>query len=293
MSQLFDALKRSGAMIPALDSTSEPARDLGIAALDHVPGFQPHASGHHRLAVLSDTPNMGAEKIRMLTTRLCHLQRKKGLKTVLITSGIKDEGKSVLAANVAISLATTQQRVLLLDGDCHQSSLAALLGTAELPGLEGWWRTDHPVVSYLTKMKTLPLWFLPAGRPFSQTIEMLQSPRLSALVGQLAATFDWVIIDSPPLAPLADAAIWANLADATLLVVRLKRTPTKVLAKVLDSFDKRKLLGVVLNDCKDRHLSYYAHYYKNMLPQKDSPLNRATHAIRDVSPSPKKSRLTK
>jgi Mrp family chromosome partitioning ATPase len=137
MSQLFDALKRSGATIPALDSASEPARDLGMAALDHVPCFQPHASEHHRLAVLSEAPNMGAEKIRMLTTRLCHLQRRMGLKTVLVTSSIKDEGKSILAANIAISLATAQQRVLLLDGDCHQSSLAALLGAAELAGSTG------------------------------------------------------------------------------------------------------------------------------------------------------------
>ena len=288
MSQLFDALKRSGAMIPALDSPSEPARDQGVDALDHVPCFQPHLSEHHRLAVLSDAPNMGAEKIRMLTTRLCHLQRKKGLKTVLITSSIKDEGKSVLAANIAISLAGTQQRVLLLDGDCHQSSLAALLGTTELAGLEGWWRLDRPIANYLTKMRTLPLWFLAAGRPFRQTVEMLQSPRLSALLSQLADTFDWVIIDSPPLAPLADAGIWSNLADATLLVVRPKRTPTKVLSKVLDSIDKRKLLGVVMNDCTDRHLSYYSQYYKQMLPQKDSHRKHATNSIRDVSFSPKK-----
>jgi len=293
MSQIFDALKRSGAMIPALDSSSEPARDLGVAALDQVPCFQPHESEHHRLPVLSDEPNIGAEKIHMLTTRLCHLQRKKGLKTVLITSSIKDEGKSVLAANMAISLAGTQQRVLLLDGDCHQSSLTALLGTTDVGGLAGWWRTDQPVATYLTKMKTMPLWFLAAGRPFRHTLEMLQSLRLSALLSQLATTFDWVIIDSPPLAPLADASIWSNLADATLLVVRLKRTPTKVLSKVFDSIDKRKLLGVVLNDCTDRHLSYYSQYYKKILPPKNSRQKHATNSIREVPLPPQKPGLTK
>ena len=293
MSQIFDALKRSGAMIPALDSSSGPARDLGVAALDQVPCFQPHESKHHRLPVLSDEPNIGAEKIHMLTTRLCHLQRKKALKTVLITSSIKDEGKSVLAANIALSLAGTQQRVLLLDGDCHQSSLTALLGTTDLGGLEGWWRTDQPVATYFTKMKTLPLWFLAAGRPFRQVLEMLQSLRLSALLSQLTATFDWVIIDSPPLAPLADAGIWSNLADATLLVVRLKRTPTKVLSKVLESIDKRKLLGVVLNDCTDRHLAYYSQYYKNILAPKNSPQKHATNSIREVPLSPQKPGLTK
>ncbi len=287
MSQVFDALKRSGALIPSLDSAAEPARELGIATLDQVPCFQPHPSAHHRLAVLSDSPNMGGEQIRMLATRLDHLQRQRQLKTLLITSSIKDEGKSVLAANIAISLATMQKRVLLLDGDFHQSSLADLLGAGEPSGLEGWWRTDRPVVNYLTKMRTLPLWFLAAGRPFPQTPEMLQSLRLSTLLNQLAATFDWVIIDSPPLAPLADATVWASLADATLLVVRLKRTPIKVLTKMLDSMDRRKLLGLVVNECKDRHLSYYAQYYKNMSRKKETPRPPAASTIRELSSSRK------
>ncbi len=287
MSQVFDALKRSGALIPSLDSAAEPARDLGIAALDQVPCFQPHPSAHHRLAVLSDSPNIGAEQIRMLTTRLGHLQRQRQLKTLLITSSIKDEGKSVLSANIAISLATMQKRVLLLDGDFHQSSLADLLGVGEPSGLEGWWHTDRPVANYLTKMRTLPLWFLAAGRPFPQTSEMLQSSRLSSLLNQLAATFDWVIIDSPPLAPLADATVWASLADATLLVVRLKRTPAKVLTRVLDSLDRGKLLGLVVNECKDRNLAYYAQYYQKMSPKKNTHGPPAASTIREVSSSRK------
>src|SRR5260370_7292695 len=99
MSQVLDAVKRSGVVIPALDSGAGPARELGIATLDQVPCFQPHPSAHHRLAVLSDSPNMGGEQIRMLATRLGDVQRQRQLKTLLITSSIKDEGKSVLSAN--------------------------------------------------------------------------------------------------------------------------------------------------------------------------------------------------
>src|SRR5260370_9838275 len=170
--------------------------------------------------------------------RLAVVNRQRQSKPRLHTSSIKPERKSVWSANIAISLATMQKGVLLFEGDFHQSSLADLLGAGEPSGLEGWWRTDRPVVNYLAKMRTLPLWFLAAGRPFPQTPEMLQSLRLGTLLNQLAATFDWVIIDSPPLAPLADATVWASLADATLLVVRLKRTPTKVFDKMLDSMDR-------------------------------------------------------
>ena len=260
MSQIFDALKRSGGMIPALDSGSEPASDLGVAALDQVPSFRPHESEHHRLPVLSDEPNIGAEKIHMLTTRLCHLQRKKGLKTVLITCSINVEGKSVLAANMAISLAGTQQRVLLVDGDCHQSSLTALLGTTDLGGLAGWWRTDQPVATYLAKMKTMPLWFLAAGKPFRHTLEMLQSLRLSALLSQLATTFDWVIIDSPPAIAVHDASILADMCDGVLFVVRAGTTDFEVAQKASSEFREKNLLGVVLNRV-DRAETYSSYYY--------------------------------
>src|SRR5260370_13985221 len=287
MRHVCDALRCSSVVIPSLKSAAEPGRELGIATLDQVPCFQRDPSAHHRLAVVSDSPNMGGEQIRMLTTRLGDVQRQRQLKTLLITSSIKDEGKSVLSANIAISLATMQKRVLLLDGDFHQSSLADLLGAGEPSGLEGWWRTDRPVVNYLTKMRTLPLWFLAAGRPFPQTPEMLQSLRLSTLLNQLAATFDWFIIDSPPLAPLPDAPVWASLADATLLVVRLKRTPTKVLTKMLDSMDRRKLLGLVVNECKDRPLSYYAQYYKNMSLKKETPRPPSARTTRELSASRK------
>src|SRR5262249_8391861 len=264
MSQVFDALKRSGALLPALDSAIQATRDMGLTALDQAPCFQPHASAHDRLAALSNAPNIGAEKVRMLATRLVQMQRQKQLKTLLITSSIKDEGKSVLTANIAIALAGMQKRVLLLDGDFHQGTLAGGLGAGRGLGLEGWWRTERPIVNFLTKMRTLPLWFLGAGRPLNQALEMLQSVRMSTLLNQLAATFDWVIIDSPPLAPLADSSIWAGLSDGALMVTRLKRTPTKVLTKVLDSIDQRKLLGVVVNECEDKHQSYYASSYSNI-----------------------------
>src|SRR5260370_38628403 len=98
MSQVFDALKRSGVVIPSLDSAAEPARELGIATLDQVPCFQPHPSAHHRLAVLSDSPNMGGEQIRMLTTRLRDWQAQRKLRTRLRTSAITDAGKSAFSS---------------------------------------------------------------------------------------------------------------------------------------------------------------------------------------------------
>jgi Mrp family chromosome partitioning ATPase len=130
--------------------------------------------------------------------------------------------------------------------------------------LTGWWRSADSVSNYIRRVSGVSLWFLAAGEPSPQAVEMLQSVKVSEMLAQVAGWFDWVIVDSPPFAPLADSAIWAGLTDANLLVVRLGKTPKKLLSKVLDSLDSRKFLGVVLNECSDPHLSYYAQYYKSI-----------------------------
>src|SRR5215472_13527535 len=233
MSQIFDALQRSGTELPGLDPTSGPASDFDATAVDRVPSFPVNARPEHRLVTLTGERSVGSEKIRMLSARLRQLQKQRAIKTLLVTSSIKDEGKSLLAANLAFSLAKTKQRVLLIDGDFHRGSLAGLLGTSGSPGLMNWWRSQDPIVSYLRQVNGLPVWFLPAGESSVLAVEMLQSPRFLEMLSLAAGWFDWVIVDSPPLAPIADSAIWVNLTDATLLVVRAGKTPRKLLGKFL------------------------------------------------------------
>lgn len=267
MSQIFDALQRSGIEMPGLDPSPEPTGDFDATAVDRVPGFRIEARPEHRLVALAEERSVGAERIRMLGARLQRLQQHQPVKTLLITSSIKDEGKSIVSANLAFSLAKTNQRILLIDGDFHQGNLGKLFGTSRSPGLTLWWRSTDSILSYLRRLNTLPLWFLAAGEPSTQAAEMLQSARFSAMLNQVASWFDWVIVDSPPFAPLADSASWVSLTDATLLLVRLGKTPKKLLRRVLDSLDQRKLLGVVLNECEDPHLSYYAQYYHGQVDQ--------------------------
>jgi receptor protein-tyrosine kinase len=188
------------------------------------------------------------------------------MKKLLITSTVKGEGKTVLSANLAISLAKTGQRVLMLDGDAHQGNAARILAGSRLPGLSDWWRSKDPIEKFLIHLNEIPLWLLPSGTPLDQMLEMLQSVRLSTQMNQLSAGFDWVIMDSPPWAPLADATSWGQLADAILLVAREARTPKRLLKKVLESFDQTKLLGIVLNDCSDPDQHYYVQYYKAQEP---------------------------
>jgi len=281
MSRIFEALQRSnakkvgaGTAGSAVDAAAVlSGLDSDATNLNLIPSLTVTATPERRLVALSEDRSLGAEKIRILGARLRHLRQERPLKTLLITSSIKQEGKSVLSANLALSFAKTKQRVLLLEGDCHQPSIAGLFGASGLPGLTGWWRSGEPVVNYLRRINGLPLWFLPAGVSAEQPLEILQSQRFSQLLNQIGNWFDWVVIDSPPFAALADAAVWGGMSDGILLLARQHRTPKRVLRKVLDSIDRSKVLGIVLNDCSDPDHSYYAQYYSQNLDHAPQPAN--------------------
>jgi len=270
MGRIYEALQRSntekegpGSVAPEFVVSPEitGSADSDTVDLDLARPLTVAATPEDRLVILAGQRSLGAEKIRILAARLRKLQDQSPIKKLLITSTVKDEGKTVLSTNVAVALAKTRQRVLLIDGDCHQANAARILGANGSPGLADWWHSEGAIQSYLMRVNGLPLWFLPAGGPVEHPGEMLQSGRLSDQINTMSGWFDWVIIDSPPSAPLADAAVWGSMADAILLVAREGKTPRRLLRKVVDSLDNKKLLGIVLNDCSDPDQHYYTNYY--------------------------------
>lgn len=218
-----------------------------------------------RLAAMFDDRSVGAEKFRVLASRLQYLRKQRTLKRVVVTSAIKGEGKSVIAANLAVTLGR-RHKTLLLDGDLRQSGLAELLDSNDLPGLTDWWRQSAAIMPFVRRVGSFKLSCLPAGRPASQPLEMLQSPRMSEMLNKIAESFEWVIIDAPPLI-LTDPNLWATLSDGTLLVVKQGTTPKRLLQECLDSIENLKLIGVVMNGSQDTEHRYYGHYYKSLRRQ--------------------------
>ncbi len=276
MGRIYEALQRSSAKREGPESmapefapgpeTPESA-DFEAIALEHDIDLERArqltvaATPERRLIVLAGERSLGSEKIRLLASRLRHLQDQRALKKLVVTSSVKDEGKTLISANLAMALATTGQRVLLIDGDCHQANTGRLLGANGSPGITNWWRSAGTMQSCLLRINRLPLWLVPAGDTIEQPLEILQSARLADEINRIAGSFDWTVIDSPPCAPLADAGVWASIVDGILLVVREGKTPKRLLRKVLGSLDSKKLLGIVLNDCTDPDQHYYTHYY--------------------------------
>jgi len=239
-----------------------PAKELAtfLASTSFV-SASPKADSH--LVALTDEHCLAAEKFRMFSNRLASMRSAHQLKVVQVVSSVVGEGKSTVSANLAVTLARRPgEHVLLLEGDMRRPSLSRVLGIKPPAGLGEWWDRGAPSSGpRLYRVNDLRLWLLPAGVTDCAG-DILLSPHIPALLASYTHLFDWIIVDSPPLLPLADAALWARVADGTLLVVRAGIPTKRLLQQGLESLDKAKLIGVLMNEAPDRdRVKYYDQYY--------------------------------
>src|SRR5580692_8152511 len=213
MSRIFDALQRSETerlgVLP--ENTLKLATELLQSAEREVakPDVTPanpvnpdfgdfrsltiSPSRDSRLICLTAKDSLGAEKFRFLGVRLRQLQQNRSLKKILVTSTIPEEGKSTVSANLAGVLARRKQSVLLIEGDLRRPTLAQQFGLGRLAGLGEWLQSGRQTVSNVYRLEGPDFWFMPAGNPPENPLELLQSGRLSYLMGQLENLFDWII----------------------------------------------------------------------------------------------------
>jgi capsular exopolysaccharide synthesis family protein len=215
-----------------------------------------------RLVCVTDKESLAAEKFRFLAVRLRQMQQTRRVKKVLVTSSVPQEGKSMVAANLACTLARrASQKTLLLDGDLRRPSLSNIFGLGKIPGICEWLQGDSGPAESIYHLEDAGLWILPAGSTPRNALELMQSGRLSALMDQLTAWFDWIVIDSPPVLPLADTSVWMRLADGVLLVARQGTTEKRQMQRGLEVVDRSKLIGALLNCSSNAsHNDYYYHY---------------------------------
>ncbi|HTA24078.1 MAG TPA: CpsD/CapB family tyrosine-protein kinase [Terriglobales bacterium] len=309
MSHIFDALQRSEAeqsgeapalavateLIQAVERKAtterEPVVERGFAveheigpeigtlgpnptALDEFPSLQVAVNPQSRLVSLVDHESLAAEKFRFLGVRLRQFRQNRPLKKILITSSIPQEGKSMVAANLACTLARRQQqKTLLLDGDLRRPALSQTFGLGHLPGLCDWLQSEPGPMRNIYRLEGPGCWFLPAGSSPKNPLELMQSGRLSVLMEQLTAWFDWIVIDSPPVLPLGDTSIWTRLADGVLLVTRQGATQKQQLQRGLEAIDQSKLIGALLNSSREAASGdYYSRYVPSpAVAQDNSP----------------------
>jgi len=290
MSRVFEALQRSQGGSPdpnnsPLVDQSEAASAVAVEALP-APGMSspeqiiesdwlkvpadrvlhPVPTPEQRLVVMTDPDSHGAEMFRVLATRLAHMQQKRQLQKLLVTSSVVDEGKSVVAANLALTLARRAgEKVLLIEADLRRPTVSALFSSTQLRGIGEWAEGKLALEDSLYQIRDLPVWLLAAGHPIDEPLPLLESGRFVKMLEAVSQHFDWILMDATPMLPMADSTSIARLVDGVLVVVRDGYTRKKVLNKALDTIDKNKLLGVVFNQATSSSLndSYYGSYYSN------------------------------
>ena len=265
----------------ALDNPVATERDIdreirtgesGPTPFDQVPSVQVVVSPQSRLVCLVDRESMAAEKFRFLGIRLRQLRQSRPLKKLLITSSIPQEGKSMVAANLACTLARRQQhKILLLEGDLRRPTLAQMFGLGKLPGLCDWLQGTPGPMQNIYRLEGPGFWFLPAGSSPKNPLELMQSSRLAVLMDELAGWFDWIVIDSPPVLPLGDTSIWTRLSDGVLVVTRQGATKKQELQRGLEAIEQSKLIGALLNSSREAASSdYYARYVPSVVAAQGS-----------------------
>jgi len=256
------ALKASPAVAPSVDRSEGPAQC-------EVLRITPPAANH--LVSVLDSESAAGEAFHLLGVRLRHMRRQRPLKKVLITSSIPQEGKSLVASNLACTLALrTQQRVLLLEGDVRRPTQSKIFGLPSKPGICEWLKGERPLGKSMYKLEGPGIWILPAGQATGESLDLLQSGRAIPMMEQLTDWFDWVVIDSPPILPLADTSVWTNMADGILLVARQGVTQKRQLKRGLEALGNQRVIGAVLNSAKT--IAHTDYYYRptNRLPNDDA-----------------------
>jgi capsular exopolysaccharide synthesis family protein len=207
---------------------------------------------------------VSTEQYRRLAAALHDSQVEKGLKTVMITSAVPREGKTLTVVNLGLTLSESYgRRVLLIDADLRRPSIHEVLKVPNERGLSdvlGSSRGELPLIQMSQR-----LWVLPAGRAEHSPLAGLSSGRMHTILEEVSSRFDWVLIDTPPVGLLSDAQVLGRLVRAAVFVIRAGVTPFAAVEKAMADLGRDCIIGTVLNDVDPSALpttTYYGHYYR-------------------------------
>jgi len=256
----------------SIKSKQDVARHLGLNVLGYVPAIADLSGAkrqHSRLALpmLLHPRSAPAEAFRSIRTALSFSVAAQEVRHIMVTSSSPGEGKTLVSSNVAGALAQAGKRTLLVDGDMRKPALHKVFETEQIPGLtnllvgEGAASLEDAI-----KETAIPdLCFLPCGPMPPNPAELIACERMKALLEEMGERFDRVVIDTPPVINVTDAAALCHAAHGVVFVVRGFRTPRELARRAVEILagSGGKLLGIVLNNVDvPRGAYYYDAYYR-------------------------------
>jgi protein-tyrosine kinase len=204
---------------------------------------------------------IAAEQFRTLRSRLYQLRGSQQLRTLLVASSVPAEGKTFVTNNLAQAIVRQpDRRCLIIDADLRCSRLHVPLGAPPSPGLTDYLLGEADETAVIQHGQEGNLCFIPGGKEVANPSELLLNGRLKTLLERVTPIFDWVILDSPPLLPVADASLLADHVDGVILVVRAASTPTEAAERACQELQGRNVVGVVLN-AVEQSQAYSSYYY--------------------------------
>lgn len=208
---------------------------------------------------LTDDPR-AAEELRLLRVKVRTLGQERSLRCVGLASASPGEGKSTLAIGLAYAFAQEPARVLVVEADLRKPALEKYLGLRHATGLGEFLGTS---VGKIPVRRIEPQGFdlLSAGRLKLPGAELLGVPRMDALLKLARSVYDFVIVDCPPLLPVADSLLLQDLLDGFLLVVRARHSPRETILKAVSRLKPDRLRGIVFNDHREILSRYYGYAY--------------------------------
>src|SRR5271163_1879155 len=206
----------------------------------------------------------GSEQFRTLRSRLYQIRASQSLRTLLVTSSLPAEGKTFVTNNLAQAIVRQpDRRALIIDADLRCSRLHVPLGAPPAPGLTDYLRGEVDEMAIIQHGLDGNLCFIPGGNQVTNPSGLLSNGRLRTLLDRVTPVFDWVILDSAPLLPVADSTVLAHLVEGVLLVVRAREAPSETVQRACQELEGRNVVGVVLNavGSQDAYGSYYSSGY--------------------------------
>lgn len=237
---------------------------IGVPFLGMVPTIAREKGGTDPL-VGSDAPANFSESFKSIRTNVLFSSAEDGMRSIVVTSGGPGEGKSVVSSNLALSLAQTGQRVILVDADMRRPRVHEIFGGEQEPGLSNILVGAMKPSEAIRRTQVSNLWVLPAGHIPPNPAELLGSRKFLEFMLALEDHFDWLVIDTPPVLVVADSSIVANQASGVVFVVSADKTPRAAAKAAIVQLEaaNAKVIGSVLNRVDlVRNPYYYQSYYR-------------------------------
>jgi capsular exopolysaccharide synthesis family protein len=193
-----------------------------------------------------------SEAYRTLRTNITFSELDQEIKKIMVTSPQSGEGRSTTIANLAVTYAQENKRVLLIDADLRKPSLHQFFQKTNFRGLTSILVNQIQAADAIQETEIPNLFFLPSGNIPPNPSDLLASKRMRALIEQLETEYDLILLDSPPALDLTDAQILSTMCDGVLLVINYGKVKRQVAQKVLLHLEhvKARVLGVIINNIK-------------------------------------------